>query len=106
MRFTQKGDAVWSVSAYLAFEIFINPGNMKYKESDTVILTRGFYDEHDRIYIPQNTEGQVVNVMPVLQSYQIDFTGYTIVLVPEEIISAKVAVSHDKQPAAEAKRKK
>jgi hypothetical protein len=70
---------------------------MKYKESDTVILTRGFYDEHDRIYIPKDAEGYVVNVMPVLQSYQVDFAGYTVVLVPEEIVGAPVRHDEKKQ---------
>ena len=68
---------------------------MKYKEGETVMLKLGYYDEHDRKYIPKNAEGHIVNVMPVLESYQVDFTGYALVVVPEEIIAA-LAVSVEK----------
>lgn len=63
---------------------------MKYKEGDTVTLTLGYYDEHDRKYIPKNAEGHIVNVMPVLESYQVDFPGYALVVVPEDIIATLV----------------
>jgi len=69
---------------------------MKYKEGDTVALKLGYYDEHDRKYIPKNAEGHIVNVMPVLDSYQVDFTGYALVLVPEEILGAKEEVKKRK----------
>jgi len=62
---------------------------MKFKEGDTVLLVLGFYEEHDRKYIPKNAEGHIVNVMPVLDSYQVDFEGYALVMVPEEMLSVK-----------------
>ena len=76
---------------------------MKYKEGQTVVLKIGFYDEHDRKYIPKNAEGHIVNVLPVLGSYQIDFTGYALVMVPEEMI---VTNSHDDAKMALEKKRK
>ena len=60
---------------------------MKYKESETVKLRVGFYDDHDRKYIPKDTEGHIVNVLPVLECYQVDFPGYALVMVPEEMLA-------------------
>ena len=69
---------------------------MKYKEGETVMLKLGYYDEHDRKYIPKNAEGFIVNVMYVLDSYQVDFSGYAMVMVPEEMIAVKAEVKHHK----------
>ena len=69
---------------------------MKFREGETVVLKIGFYDEHDRKYIPKAAEGHIVNVMPVLESYQIDFTGYALVMVPEEMIIEKESGSQRK----------
>ena len=70
---------------------------MKFREGETVVLKIGFYDEHDRKYIPKLAEGYIVNVMPVLESYQIDFSGYSLVMVPEEMIAGKETVNIKKQ---------
>ncbi len=64
---------------------------MKYKEGETVVLKLGFYDEHDQKYIPKEAEGHIVNIMPVLDSYQVDFSGFALVMVPEEMIELKKA---------------
>jgi len=77
---------------------------MKYKEGESVILKIGFYDEHDRKYIPKNAEGHIVNVMPVLDSYQVDFTGYALIMVPEEIISQHVYAEGEKVPLTKGRR--
>ena len=69
---------------------------MKYKEGQTVILRLGFYDEYDRKFIPKNAEGHIINVMPVLDSYQVDFYGHALVLVPEEMIDLKLVMSPEK----------
>lgn len=69
------------------------------------MLKLGFYDEHDRKYIPKDAEGHVVNVMPVLESYQVDFTGYALVLVPEEILGAsKISKEHKQKVAVRVKK--
>lgn len=82
----------------MAQNIFYNTKSfcMKYKEGETVVLKLGFYDEHDRKYIPKDAEGYIVNVMSVIHSYQVDFDGYALVMVPEEIVAAKMEVSKNK----------
>lgn len=67
---------------------------LKYQPGDAVVLVVNYDDDFDHIHIPKGTKGVITNMHLLLTSYDVDFTGFGTVFLPEEMLSNPVRI-HD-----------
>ncbi len=67
---------------------------LKYQTGDAVVLVVNYDDDYDHIHIPKGTKGTVTDMHLLLASYDVEFTGFGTVFLPEEMLSVTVRV-HD-----------
>lgn len=65
---------------------------LKYQTGDEVVLIVNYDDEYDHIHIPKGTKGVVTDMHLLLTSYDVDFTGFGTVFLPEEMLSVSIHV--------------
>ncbi len=65
---------------------------LKYQTGDPVILIVNYDDDFDHIHIPKGTKGVVTDMHLLLTSYDVEFTGFGTVFLPEEMLSVPVHV--------------
>jgi hypothetical protein len=68
---------------------------LKYQPGDAVVLVINYDDDFDHIHIPKGTKGVITNMHLLLTSYDVEFTGFGTVFLPEEMLSNSMRV-HDK----------
>ena len=59
---------------------------LKYQPGDAVVLIVNYDDDFDHIHIPKGTKGVVTNMHLLLTSYDVEFTGFGTVFLPEEML--------------------
>lgn len=65
---------------------------LKYQKGDEVILTVNYDDDYDHIHIPKGTKGTITDQHLLLASYDVEFTGFGTVFLPEEMLSFPVHI--------------
>lgn len=65
---------------------------MKYRTGEEVILVVNYDDEFDHIHIPKGTKGVVTDQHLLLSSYDVEFTGFGTVFLPEEMLSSSIRI--------------
>ena len=65
---------------------------LKYQPGDAVVLIVNYDDEFDHIHIPKGTKGVVTDMHLLLTSYDVEFTGFGTVFLPEEMLSVSIRV--------------
>ena len=69
---------------------------LKYQPGDEVTLIVNYDDDFDHIYIPKGTKGVITDLHLLLTSYDVEFSGFGTVFLPEEMLSGSIQV-HKKQ---------
>jgi hypothetical protein len=69
---------------------------LKYQPGDAVVLIVNYDDDFDHVHIPKGTKGVVTNMHLLLSSYDVEFTGFGTVFLPEEMLSNPLRVSDKK----------
>jgi hypothetical protein len=67
---------------------------LKYQTGDAVVLAVNYDDDYDHVHIPKGTKGVVTDMHLLLSSYDVEFTGFGTVFLPEEMLSVSARV-HD-----------
>jgi hypothetical protein len=66
---------------------------LKYQPGDAVVLVVNYDDDFDHVHIPKGTKGVVTNMHLLLTSYDVEFTGFGSVFLPEEMLSNPLRTS-------------
>jgi len=61
---------------------------LKYHKEEEVILAADYDDNYDHIHIPKGTKGTITDMNLLLASYDVEFTGFGTVFLPEEILAS------------------
>ena len=65
---------------------------LKYQPGDAVALVVNYDDDYDHIHIPKGTKGVITDMHLLLTSYDVEFTGFGTVFLPEEMLTDPVLV--------------
>ena len=69
---------------------------LKYQTGDEVFLVVNYDDDYDHIHIPKGTKGVVTDMHLLLTSYDVEFTGFGTVFLPEEMLAVHLKIhGHD-----------
>jgi hypothetical protein len=65
---------------------------LKYQPGDAVALVINYDDNYDHVHIPKGTKGVITNMHLLLASYDVEFTGFGTVFLPEEMLTEGVQI--------------